>query len=352
MNWRGGEQQLSYMLEELKLLEVNLIVLSPKKSEVEKHCMAKNINYISLKKTHTFSLKWAKTIQNISIKKNIDIIHTHDSKAHTYAVLASVLFANKKPIVVHRKVIFKIKQNFLTKFKYNYKQVKKIICISKAVQNEVLKIVKNDNTILIYSAIKHDDIAKVNLRKKYDIPIQNKIIGYVAALSFEKDHSTFLKTAKQLLKSNSNLNFIIVGDGKLKKTIQSQITQLNIEKSVILTGFIKNAKYLINQFDVLLFTSKSEGLGSTILDAFYQKIPVVTVKNGGGEELVLSNDTGYICNKEAVLCLQKNVEKALNNKKEVTRITENAFELVKKRHSTRFMATKLVRVYLQIVKMN
>jgi glycosyltransferase involved in cell wall biosynthesis len=341
------------MLEELKFLKINLLVLSPKNSEIEKYCITKNISCVSLKKTHGLSLKWAKSIKNISVNKNIDIIHTHDSKAHTYAVLASVLFANKRPIVVHRKVVFKIKQSFLTKFKYNYKRVKKIICISKAVQIEVLKVVKKDNTTLVYSAIKHEgNIVSVNLREKYSIPSQNKIVGYVAALSFEKDHITFLKTAKELLKSNPNLSFVIVGDGKLKKIIQSQIAQLKIDKSVILTGFIKNAKYIIKQFNVMLFTSKSDGLGSTILDAFYQKTPVVTVKNGGGEELVMLNDTGYICDKESVLCLQQSVEKALNNKNETATITENAFQLVNKRHNTKYMATELVKVYSQIVETN
>jgi len=348
--WRGGEQQLAYMVDGLAKREVNNFILTTSNSVLYQVYSKKNIPCFQQKKSHGFSLQWAKKIKYICSKNKMDLIHCHDSKAHTYAVLSSVFFNNTAPIVVHRKVIFKIKQTFLTKFKYNHKNVKKIICISKAVQKEVKKIVKEDKTCVAYSAkeLHQKNESTIDLRANYNLQTNAKIIGYVAALTYEKDHDTFLKVAKKISQKHKNVFFFIIGDGKLRKEIQTKIKKYNLENKVILTGFLPNAKFVVKQFDVLLFTSQLEGLGTTILDAFEYKIPVVTVKNGGAEEIVIPNKTGWICNKKEVNCLSNKIDAILTNKVDVT-IIENAYNYVLQNHNAKKMVDSIYQVYQNVL---
>lgn len=348
--WRGGEQQLAYMIDGLQKKEVENFILTVSNSILHQ-VYSDKVTCFEQKKSHGFSLKWAKKIKSICVNNKIDIIHCHDSKAHTYAVLSSFLYNNKAPIIVHRKVIFKIKQSFLTKYKYNHTRVKKIICISKAVQNEVKKVLNKDKTTVIYDAkeLNQKRSQNLDLKKEFKIKPDNKLIGYVAALTYEKDHETFLKVAKKIVVNNKKVHFIIIGEGKLKEKIQSRIKQLDLQKNVTLTGFIKDAKFLIKQFDVLLFTSMLEGLGTTILDAFEYKVPVVTVKNGGAEELVIPNKTGMICNVKDVMCLTESVEKILLDKQLSKTFTNNAYKYVTENHSATKMVDSLYNLYRNVV---
>ncbi|HFS67215.1 MAG TPA: glycosyltransferase [Flavobacteriia bacterium] len=349
--WRGGEQQLAYMVSGLEQKGVKNYILTVKNSDVAKRIKLPKEAIFQQDKSHGISVKWAKKIKDICKNHNISIVHCHDSKAHTYAVLATIFFKNNYPIVVHRKVVFTIKKSFFTKFKYNHNKVKKIISVSKTVEKEINKITKKDKSVVIYDAkvLNESNPNRIDLRKKYNIKEDIKIIGYVAALTYEKDHETFLQVAKKMLTNNKKLHFFIIGEGKLRTKLEQRIKELQVENFITLTGFIKDAKFLIKQFDVLLHTSTLEGLGSSILDAFEFKTPVVTVKNGGSQELVMQNKTGLICPAKDVDCLATMVHKILNEEELRKELIANAYRLLEEKHNTDLMATKLVNVYKSIL---
>ncbi len=344
-NWRGGEQQLSYIIEALNTLKIEQFVLCVKNTEVEKHFIDNGVNHISLKKSSGLSLTWAKEIKKICETNNITTIHCHDSKAHSYSIISADILKNKADIIVHRKVVFKLKTSIFTKYKYNHRLVKNIICISHAVETEIKKIVKKETTTVIYDAVKQPGLNNLDIREKYKISKENTLIVYLAALTQEKDHITFINTAKLLLDKNKNLAFLIIGSGKLEVDIKEYIQQLNLEKHIVLTGFIENAKTFIHQFDILLFTSKFEGLGTTILDFFISKKPVVCTKSGGAEEIINNNVTGLICEKEDADCLAEQVQKIITKDSFKNALVNNAYDYVIKNHNILDMGKQILNVY-------
>ena len=56
--------------------------------------------------------------------------------------------------------------------------------------------------------------------------------------------------------------------------------------------FIDNVEAMMNEIDVLLVTSKTEGLNTSVLNAFAQKVPVVSTNAGGLKEIVIHEKTG------------------------------------------------------------
>ncbi len=351
-SWRGGEQQLAYMIENINHSKFSNYLLCISDSEVQDFFKASNVKIYTQRKSHSFSISWGRKINKICQDEQIDIIHCHDSKSHTYAVLSDLIVGRDSPIVVHRKVAFPIKTSYLTKYKYNYKNVKKIICISNAVVDQVNKVVENKSVITLINSSKK--IGKTNehnisLKEKYRLNKKNKIIGYIAALTFEKDHETFLNTAKQIINKRNDVHFFIIGEGKLKHSIEEKITELKLSDYVTVTGFIKDAKLLINQFDLLLFTSISEGLGSTLLDTMEQRVPIVMTKNGGGEEVIIDNYSGFICNKKDYKCLSSKVLLCLEDTEKVAFLTENAYQDLLSKFSVDKMVKLLEDQYLKII---
>src|SRR5690606_28856874 len=120
----------------------------------------------------------------------------------------------------------------------------------------------------------------------------SKVVINTSALAEHKDFPTFIKTAKALTSKYSDLYFVIYGDGPLKEEIKNLIEAEKLEKKVILAGFQKNLETVIGSADLFLITSKDEGLGTSILDAFSAKLPVVATRAGGIPEIVIHEKTG------------------------------------------------------------
>lgn len=347
--WRGGERQVANLMKALEKESVYQVLLCPEHAPLADFVREKSFNLYGLKKTGGFSMSWAKKIREICDMHQITHIHAHDSKAQTYAVTAATIYKNNIPILVTRRVIFPIKKSRLTAYKYTHPQVKKIICISKKVAEVVQNTYPDIPTNVIYDSIDTEkiisDAPAQSLKETYNIPESHQIIGYIAALSREKDHITFVDTAKLMLQKNPKLSFMIVGEGNERANIVNYIARQGLTKQFILTGFIKDIQSLIPQMDLLLFTSTSEGLGSTVLDFFLNKVPVVSTRCGGVEELIAHEKTGLLSPVGDAADLAKNAFWVLENSDLKQKIVNKAYDFVKEHHSLEKLGKETLSVY-------
>jgi glycosyltransferase involved in cell wall biosynthesis len=88
---------------------------------------------------------------------------------------------------------------------------------------------------------------------------------------------------------------------------------LGLDGIVHLIGFRNNVPQLLPDLDVFLFTSKTEGLGSSILDAMASGIPVVTTNAGGISEIVVHEKNALVANVGDATQLAHHVLHVLHN---------------------------------------
>ncbi|WP_037320147.1 glycosyltransferase [Salegentibacter sp. Hel_I_6] len=315
--WRGGERQVALLFKGLQNQGIDQLLICSKNSALANYAQEQDWNFLAIPRSPFFLLAQARTITRLS-KKGYNIIHCHESKAHTLGILAKTIWNSNQKLIVHRRVIFPIKKKITTAVKYSEKHLEKIICISRAVEESVKKSIAFNKIVVVPSLIEINSktLTTSVLREPFRIKSEF-IVGYIAALTKEKDHYTFLDTAKEILETKElNVHFVIIGEGELKNELKAYSEKLGITKNLSFTGFIKDIQAAINEVDLLLFTSTSEGLGTTILDFFVAKKPVVATRSGGAEELIINGETGYLCDcgnskdlKEKVLLILKNPEK-------------------------------------------
>lgn len=348
-SWRGGEQQIAYLLLELAKQNIRQIVFCPKGSPLHSYCDKNNIPVYAYRKRSGIDLRTAFQIAGFCRRAENPIIHVHDSKSHTAAFLSVVFFKNKAPIVVHRRVSFPIKKSYLSDLKYNHSAITHIICVSENARAMVTsRLLKKDKTVTIHDGI---DLSKFAVKKtgqilrdKYKLQPKNMLIGNISALTVEKDWFTFVDTAIHLLIDHPDFRFLIIGDGPQKQEIAGYVREKGIEDKVIMTGFLDNIPDILPELDLFLFTSINEGLGTTLLDAFACRIPVVSTNAGGIPEIVKNNITGLIAGVQQPLDLAVNIEKILADKELKSRLVENAFASVHG-FSAEIMAHKTIEIY-------
>lgn len=351
-SWRGGEQQISYLIDELHSLGHSSFLMHPINAPIADHTLVKGkCTALPYRKGFSINPLVAKKIKKVVSQHNIDIIHAHDSHAHTFLYLSYRLFGMKCPSVVSRRVDFAISASSLKK--YNYPKIRKIICVSQKI-NEIVSdsLGTSDRIVTVHSGVDKDKFnlpSRINLREKYSIPDSHKIIANVSAIAGHKDYETFVITAQNILKERQDVRFLIIGgDGGNQENIAKMITRLGLDDHIEITGYIDNAYQVIKQIDVFLFPSKTEGLGTSILDAQASGTPVVSTYAGGIPELITHNETGLLSQIGDAKDLAQHIHSFLNDSALTLRITESARANVIK-YSKKHTAQKTLDIYKNVM---
>jgi glycosyltransferase involved in cell wall biosynthesis len=112
------------------------------------------------------------------------------------------------------------------------------------------------------------------------------VFGTIGRLVNKKGHIYLLEAFKQLHECYPSAKLVIIGEGKLKKTLLSYIHRNKLESSVIMTGEIFDAYHFIKAFDVFVLSSLSEAFGLAILESMIAKVPVIATDVGGVKYVV------------------------------------------------------------------
>src|SRR5262249_6818156 len=101
-----------------------------------------------------------------------------------------------------------------------------------------------------------------------------------------KNNHGFLRIAAQVVRQLPNVEFVLVGDGPLRASLEKYAAELGLGKSVIFLGERRDIPAVLASMDVAVLTSESEGLSNAILEAMAARLPVVAYDVGGNGELV------------------------------------------------------------------
>jgi glycosyltransferase involved in cell wall biosynthesis len=296
--WRGGEQQIAYLIEEHSGSGVESFAAVRKNSEFEQYALRKGFNFFSLPFANSFDIRSALALKRICGQNQISLVHMHSSKAHGIGVMSAIL-GNRSVLLLSRRVDFVPKNNFLTKWKYNHPSIKRIVCVSDKINQTMRAFVKRpERCVTIHSGV---DLLKfdpknssTSLQDELNLLPGTILIGNTSALDAHKDYFTFIDTIAILLQKNHPVKGIIIGTGALKSELEKYTADRNLTNDIIFTGFRTDIRKILPSLSIFLMTTRMEGLGTSILDAFLAEVPVVATRAGGIPEMVVHEKTGML----------------------------------------------------------
>jgi len=347
--WRGGEQQIAYLLEEMREKGIGQLVLCPSGSEMETFCRENDYAFELFRPAGSFSLRAAGRIRTSAQLHEIVLLHAHDSHSLNHAVLANRLFRVKLPVVVNRRVDFPVK----SVWKYRHHSVKRIICDSDNIRRVMRRCLGGEEKLLtIHSGI---DVRRFSgsrnrgvLRRQYHVPDEELLVGNVAAIADQKDYFTFVDAAELLSGRIDGLRFLVIGDGPDREKIEKYIARKKLTNRFIFTGFRRDIPDILPELDCFLMTSKTEGLGTVIIEAFASGVPVAATAAGGIPEIVTHGETGMLSPVGDAQSLAESVHAILRDEELRRRLVENASR-VPQRFDKKEIARKTIEVYREVV---
>lgn len=328
--FRGGERQTQLLVESLSNLGYKQKLIVRKNSELTKRCKdLKNLEIIEISKPY---------ILHLDKVKDASIIHAHETKALQFAYFANLL--KKIPYIVTRRVDNPLKTNFLNTLMYSSAKIS--VALSGVIEKEILRIAPNANTKIIPSAFSdmavNEERAK-EIKKRFD---KKFLIGHVGALDDRhKGQLIIIDAAKKLNSSHPEIHFLLVGGGCDEERFKEAAKGL---ANISFEGFVNNVNDYIKCFDMFVFPSRNEGLGSTLLDVMRIGVPIIASRVGGIPEIVKENENGLLFDISNPDKLEELILNLYNDKEKMNYLSANAKKEVEK-YSVKNMTEAYLEIY-------
>ena len=356
-SWGGNEQQLLDIIPALEKGNVNNFVFGVQNSLIHKKCEESAIPFVYTKEKKLNKFSNYKLLKSIIEKENPDIIHLHTSDSVTVYVLSDLLYKLKKPAVFSKKGMGR-SMSWLSKYKYNYKNIDAIFCVSQAVMRSMKeKVTKAKNyykLIVLYEGININRIQRAENTQELNL-VKNKakyIVGNIANHVPAKDLNTLILAINYIIKEMNFHDFHLFQIGDYTKhtdSIKLLIEKLGIQDYVTLAGFVKDATTILPSFDVYAMSSEREGLPLTIYEAFYKKTPVVSTKAGGIPEVIKDGYNGFLVDVKNYKLLGKRIVEVLESKEIQNNFKERSYKLLLENYDVNKTAVKMLDAYNDVI---
>ncbi|MDY6838672.1 MAG: glycosyltransferase [Thermodesulfobacteriota bacterium] len=293
--------------------------------------------------------KWAKN-------HNYDIIHCHGYKPNILLGLTS-FFSRTLPIVttVHgwtsteqfsKMWIYEQLDAFSMRF------MDAVVVVTEAMKyHPNLKPIRS-KLLTVHNGISKIDFktSEVSFDKQSGSFDKNGItIGAIGRLSEEKGFRYLIKCVQVLIRKGLNVRLVIIGEGPERQFLESIVKKSAIEGSVLMPGYLKDARNYIPTFTVFVIPSLTEGFPITLLEAMQAKVPVVATKVGGIPMVLRNGNAGILVAPRSVKDLVNAIELCSSHKGSLKKMISYAYSLSTTQYSAEKMASDYLTIYENVL---
>lgn len=288
------------------------------------------------------------SIQRLVAQTGADIVHAHGYKADVYACFA--LRRTTTPFVstCHNW----LKDGPLVSLygmvdRFMLRSYAGVIAVSDEVKAKLLKAgVRAQKIHLIRNGIDMRPFinAKPSLRVDGDGE-SVLVVGWIGRLSNEKGADIFLRAAASVLAEYPGARFVVVGDGPDLAMLNALIDELNIRKNVSLAGRREDMPSVYASLDVMVSSSRQEGLPMAILEGMASGLPLVATAVGDVPTVVRDGRSGVLVPSEDVGLLASAIVELLRDASLRMRLGSAARRLIAEEFSAERMTANYLRVY-------
>ena len=120
-------------------------------------------------------------------------------------------------------------------------------------------------------------------------------VGMIARMNHAvKNHAAFLDAASRLMRRIPNTEFVLVGDGPLRASLEQTARRLRLGQQVVFMGDQQDIPAVLAALDVSVLPSLSESAANVVLESMAAGVPVVATRVGGSPELIQDGETGFL----------------------------------------------------------
>ncbi len=373
--WRGGQRQCLLLCARLAEGPTGVSLVSRPRSPLWEQARVERLDLHGLNPIADLDLLAVTRLLGILRRVRPVIAAAHEAHALTLLAAALRLWRRRDgpapALVYHRRVDIPLGKSFLSAWKFA--RVHRFICVS----HRIAEVLRRDGIAEERIAVVHSGTrgvagaagaladarlaperegeeslsVRAAVREELGIPPEAVVLGTVGGLIPHKGHAVLIDALGQLLAAGRarEVQVLVVGSGPLRASLEEQAVSRGLGPSVRFLGERSDVELLLAAMDIFVHPSLSEGLGSSIADAFSAGVPVIASRAGGIPEIVHHGETGWLVPPGDADALADTIHHALGHREMMRAMAARARLFYRAELTDEVMARRTLAVYRAVV---
>jgi len=293
-----------------------------------------------------------RTLRRLCIDRDIDVLHTHHNSTGSMGRLATAgtdiqilnTEHNDHRFFTHlQKSVNAVTYPLTSAMVYNSRSTGQSLnwyerILSKWCRKEI-----------IYNGI---DVPRITNEKKdlVDLP-DGPLITTAGRLVHQKNHKSLLRAFSRIVEEFPDTNLVIVGDGPLYEDLESLSHNLEIQDSVVFTGYLprrEDVYAVLKNSSIGVFSSWYEGFCVAAVEAMAAGLPVVVSDIDVLHEVV--GDPGVFADPNEPSEFAEAISNLLEHPQKRKKLGHRAKQRARSKFSIEHTASKYYNIYKEVAE--
>ena len=286
-------------------------------------------------------------------RKKIDILHLHGYGATTFGRMAAAL--RGIPAILHEHANLtdtpwfqKVADRLLDR----YTDI--AIAVSKSTADFIVnaRLVQPEKVKVVYLGAPHEEFSRARssaeiaaARRDLGVGPDDFCIGTVTRLHESKGNSYLVEAARIVVDRFPNAKFIVVGEGPLRDSLESQARNLGLGDRFVFAGFARDVAAVLSAFDLSVFPSLWEGTPLTAFEALASAKPIVATNADGLLDILSDGVDARIVPARNAAALAEAIAALIERPEERARLAANA-RVTAQRYDITAFVRKMEQLYV------
>ena len=278
--YRGGERQTDLLIRELAARGLAQRLVVRRGGSLVARCL--DVEGLEIREVTPNPVAAGLAVRGSAV------VHSHEARTAYSGFLAKTLFGTD--YLITRRVVAPQAPSWVRSLAY--RRAGKVAAVSRAAA-EALQVRHPElKPVVVPDAHASFDVDAAEVKRIMAERPGKTLIGHMGAYDHShKGQLTIIEAARIAVEQHPDFHFLLCGEGKDEARFRAEIGDLpNIE----LVGWVDNVGDWLAAFDLFVYPSLHEALGSTILDAMTVGLPIVASNVGGIPEVVEDGVNGRL----------------------------------------------------------
>ena len=360
LEFGGGERVFAQIINGLPENRYEAFLATAPNDAFQKAIIVKNCSFFPIDFSNRYNAANLLKLKKIIKDHRIDIVHGQGARAEFYARLAAGLSGRKKcvstvamPVEGYdvrpwKRRLYGALDRFSERF------VDRFLVVSDILVKSMTQVhgIAPGKVIKIYNGIETDLYRPENqlvnrgrIRQEFQVSNAEVLIGAIGRLVWQKGFEYFIQAIPELIQTLPKSRFVLIGDGILRRGLESLAKDLKIRDHILFTGQRTDIRDTLAALDIVVIPSVLEGFPFVTLEAMAMGKPIVATAIDGISEQIMDGREGILVPPRNTDNLAQAIIKIVSNPIMADTLGKAARERVTAEFSVQQMIKATVHVY-------
>ena len=207
------------------------------------------------------------------------------------------------------------------------------------------------NAIHLISFQEDDELKRAEIKRRYKLKEDDKIILFVGRVASEKSIDKIIKALAIIKKRNiSKVKLLIVGNGPAMDELKQLTRTLKVERDVIFTDIVnyEEIQHYYKMAYVFTIASTTETFGIVTIEALASGVPVVAVKAPGAVDILTDGLDGLLVDND-IEKFADALEKIIREPELREKLSQGALK-TSERYSIDTISERMLNLYSEVIE--